>query len=75
MSHLRLSESKTQSIESIEENLRSFHINEKTKKEEIKNDKRKKEERKEEERDEEEEDVSEIVTHKSKNIFKVYFSF
>ena len=33
MSHLRLSESKTQSVESIEESLRSFRLNDETEKE------------------------------------------
>jgi hypothetical protein len=65
MSHLRLSESKTQSVESIEESLRSFRLND--------DDKEKyKTENDETEKDKTKNDVSEIVTH-TKKFSKVFF--
>jgi hypothetical protein len=76
MSHLRLSESKTQSVESIEESLRSFRLNDddkekyKTENDETENDDK---EIDKTEKDETENDVSEIVTH-TKTFLEDFFS-
>jgi hypothetical protein len=80
MSHLRLSESKTQSVEFIEESLRSFRLNDDDKEnDEKENDKTEndetekyKTENDETEKDKTKNDVSEIVTH-TKKFSKVFF--
>jgi hypothetical protein len=75
MSHLRLSESKTQSVESIEESLRSFRLNKETEKEndDKKNDETANDETEtEKENDKTENDVSEIVSH-TKKFLEVFF--
>jgi hypothetical protein len=75
MSHLRLSESKTQSVESIEESLRSFRLNKETEKEndDKENDETANDETEtEKENDKTENDVSEIVT-RTKKFLEVFF--
>jgi hypothetical protein len=74
MSHLRLSESKTQSVESIEESLRSFRLNDngkendKTENDKTENDKTENDNKENDykENDKTENDVSEIVSHTKK---------